>query len=421
MSKKKKVLVITTLILVVAVLAVTLFEKKPSKIDDFATYAADIGDITIPDNVKVVALGEATHGNIEFQELKLTVFKQLVETTDIRAFALEGDFGGCALINDYIQGGDGDINEITRLLGYRIYRTESMKELIEWMRDYNENTTEEDRVRIYGIDIQYDTRCLKLLSNFYATVDSTKAAQFDAESKEIFGEEDDLYNPNDYDQIISWLDGWGKDIESNNEAYTELTSEYDVSYASRAITNLKYYLDYREKENYGSKYRDNCMFENVNWILNEEGQFGRSCIMLSGHNGHLTKNLSTRNTYLGNQLYEELGEAYFAIGTDYYYTNCNLPKNGERINAKFCSNDPLAYQLHYLGKNTAYLDFAKARESQELSKLISERMSTGTLGEQYSLIMEVMPNTTHIYCAPEDMFDAMIFVYEANPIVVWDK
>lgn len=421
MNKKKKIIVLAALILVMAVLIVSLFEKAPAKINDFATCTTDIDGIEIPDNVRIVALGEATHGNVEFQELKLSVFKHLVETTDTRAFVLEGDFGGCALINDYIQGGDGDIHEITSQLGYKIYRTDTMKTLIEWMREYIETASDEERVRLYGVDMQYDLRCLKILSNFYSKIDSAKATRFDSEYKGIFGEEEDNYNSDNYDDIINWINSWSSDIESNSEAYKELTSDYEVSYASRAFTNLIYYLEYREKENYNSKYRDNCMFENTNWILDEENLLGHSCIMLSGHNSHLTKNHSTSFTFLGNQLHEKYGDSYFVIGTDYYYTNCNLPNNGERINAKFCSKDPLAYQLHYTNEDMAYLDFTKAHESEELTKLLSTNMSTGSLGEQYSAIMKINPLSTHVYCAPEDMFDAMIFVYEANPIVVWDK
>lgn len=34
-----------------------------------------VEDISIPEQAKIVALGEATHGNQEFQQLKLDVFK----------------------------------------------------------------------------------------------------------------------------------------------------------------------------------------------------------------------------------------------------------------------------------------------------------------------------------------------------------
>lgn len=66
---------------------------------EFSKYARNIEDIKIPENVKIIALGEATHGNAEFQELKLDVFKIMVENYGIKAFAIEGDYGSCEKVN----------------------------------------------------------------------------------------------------------------------------------------------------------------------------------------------------------------------------------------------------------------------------------------------------------------------------------
>ena len=57
-----------------------------------------------PDEAQIVTLGEATHGNREFQQLRLDVFQVLAEKYGVRAFALEGDFGGCEAIDRYIHG-----------------------------------------------------------------------------------------------------------------------------------------------------------------------------------------------------------------------------------------------------------------------------------------------------------------------------
>ena len=74
--------------------------------DEFAQYAQPVSSIVIPDGTRIVALGEATHGCREFQELKLDVFETMVENYGVRVFALEGDFGGCEVVNRYIHGGE---------------------------------------------------------------------------------------------------------------------------------------------------------------------------------------------------------------------------------------------------------------------------------------------------------------------------
>lgn len=111
-------------------------------IKDFASYAKGVNEITLPEEVRIVALGETTHGNKEFQELRLDVFSHLVETTDVRAFVLEGDFGSCALTNDYILHDEGTAEEAVKNLGFDIYRTDEMLALVEWMHDYNLNVSD---------------------------------------------------------------------------------------------------------------------------------------------------------------------------------------------------------------------------------------------------------------------------------------
>lgn len=79
-------------------------------------------EIVIPSDKRIIALGEATHGNKEFQELKLSIFKKLVEENGVRAFAIEGDFGGCLEVNDYIHGGSGSTLRLLRRLALRFIR-----------------------------------------------------------------------------------------------------------------------------------------------------------------------------------------------------------------------------------------------------------------------------------------------------------
>ena len=86
---------------------------------------------------KDCGIGEATHGNKEFQQLKLDVFKIMVEDYGVRAFALEGDYGGCEAVNHYIHGDDGTVKDAVSAIGFAIYRTQEMENLISWMWEYN--------------------------------------------------------------------------------------------------------------------------------------------------------------------------------------------------------------------------------------------------------------------------------------------
>ena len=124
------------------------------KIADINSYMKTVDDIKVSNNVNVVAIGEAAHGCKDFQELKLSVLKKMVKDYDFRAFALEADYGECAAINRYIQGGDGDIESIVKTFSFPIYRTKQMEELILWMREYNSTVSEGEKLRFYGFDMQ---------------------------------------------------------------------------------------------------------------------------------------------------------------------------------------------------------------------------------------------------------------------------
>ena len=119
---------------------------KCADTEEFAKYAGTISDISVPEQARVIGLEEATHGNIEFQQLKLEVFKVMVEKYGVRAFALEGDYGGCEEVNRYIHGGIGTAQEAAAAIGFPIYQTEQMEQLISWMHEYNTMASEEDQL-----------------------------------------------------------------------------------------------------------------------------------------------------------------------------------------------------------------------------------------------------------------------------------
>ena len=94
-KKSVKILFILMLVLAagLAVLDIYLI-KKPEmeakrKIAGIETVAAGIDDLTINDHARIIGLGEAAHGNAEFQELKLDVLKVLTEKYGVSGFSLE--------------------------------------------------------------------------------------------------------------------------------------------------------------------------------------------------------------------------------------------------------------------------------------------------------------------------------------------
>ena len=374
---------------------------------EFSKYATSVSELTVPDEAQIVALGEATHGNKEFQKLRLDVFQVLVEKYGVRAFALEGDFGGCEAINRYIHGADGTAAEALSTTGFAIYRTEEMENLVEWMRDYNASAAQGDDLRFYGFDMQR-----RAYSYHYLREALQKANIDTADFEKLWSSEADDY-----------ADGYT--AEQRTQIITAVKNQLSpedaqaIHFADILLQNIELgkYIDDSGELN---TQRDRMMAENTLWILQQEQACGNSRIMISGHNNHIMQCENAGTPVLGSLLAEELESGYFAIGTDFYKSVCNLPKpyTGKRITHTFYSYDPLAKASKKCGFDVSFLDFSKVPEGSLLTKHLANSISMGSLGESYSVLMNFVPRSYRVRRIPQDAYDAMIFVANAMPIEI---
>lgn len=386
---------------------------KCADINEFEKYAVTVEDISIPEQAKIVALGEATHGNQEFQQLKLDVFKIMVEDNGVRAFSLEGDYGGCEAVNRYIHGGDGTVKDAVSAIGFTIYQTEEMENLISWMREYNKSATQGNDIRFYGFDMQRREYTYKYL------LEAVKDAGIDAKELEKLWNQDEQEYTDGYT-----VDQRKKIIEDIKEEFEEkdiLQNASAIHLSDVLLQNMELgkYIDDAGEINI---YRDKMMAKNIMWILKQEEARGNRCIFISGHNSHVKKsgNYDADNKVMGNLLADELENGYFVIGTDFYKTRCNLPVNedGKRKNHIFYSYDPMAKASKQCGFDISYLDFEKIPDSSELKKQISEYSWMGSLGETYSTLYRILPRSYRVWVSPAELYDAMIYVSNAHPIEV---
>lgn len=122
---------------------------------------------------------------------------------------------------------------------------------------------------------------------------------------------------------------------------------------------------------------------------------------------------------MGAHLKKRFGDGYFVIGTDFFKTRCNINSSDGtgRGNHSFCSADPLAAQAKSLG-GSYYLDFAGVSEGGETYTLLHSAMTMGSLGEGYTFLMKLLPQSYRTADIPTELYDAMIFVYSASPITL---
>lgn len=110
------------------------------------------------DGVRVVGLGEATHGTREFFLLKHRLIGYLVREHGFTGFALEADPDGCRALDTFVTTGRGDPARALGELGYWTWHTEEVLDLLRWMRAHNTTVPPERAVRVVGVDPTGDAR-----------------------------------------------------------------------------------------------------------------------------------------------------------------------------------------------------------------------------------------------------------------------
>ncbi|WP_280640544.1 erythromycin esterase family protein [Hymenobacter volaticus] len=107
----------------------------------------------------IIGLGEVTYGSHEQMQLKYRLFRYLVEQKGARVLALDADLGACLALNDYLQTGKGEPQQLVAELA--TWDTTEMLALVRWMRTYNERAT--SKLQIVGIGINQAPEGLRYL------------------------------------------------------------------------------------------------------------------------------------------------------------------------------------------------------------------------------------------------------------------
>ena len=294
----------------------------------------------IPENISILSIGEAAHGCKEMQELKLSVFKEMVEKRGFTAFALEADYGECAEINRYIEGGEGSAEEMVQKFAFPIYHTKEMAELISWMREWNESAPEEKKVRFYGFDMQDPEGSYAFLKEYSLSHKLTSEEEFSKNLDCIKGENFSL-NATNAGEVIAFLDSLKEKAEKSlEEAQKETGNTADEQEATNKQAfkeNQDFLMElntvrqaaetWLSKEN-SSVLRDRNMEENVKKILEIEQKIGSGKLVISAHDGHIQKENPIYNS-MGVLLTKDFGGAYYAIGTDVWKVTDNIKVLGE--------------------------------------------------------------------------------------------
>ncbi|GGT58197.1 erythromycin esterase family protein [Streptomyces purpureus] len=107
----------------------------------------------LPARPRLLALGEPTHGEDTLLALRNELFRQLVEQEGYRTIAIESDCVMGLLVDDHITSGTGTLDEVMRHgFSHGWGGSAANRELVHWMRAYNDGRSAPDRLHFAGFD-----------------------------------------------------------------------------------------------------------------------------------------------------------------------------------------------------------------------------------------------------------------------------
>ena len=271
------------------------------------------------EGVRVVGLGEATHGTSEFFSFRHRLLRHLVREQGFRVLAFESHHSGSRLVNDYVQGGESTLEQALGGLGMMIWRVEEVASMLRWMREYNQSAQPADRVHFVGIDIQGVSRPIEAVLSYLERVDPERAAADGAfyaglrDAEAAVWEGAQAAAGDALAERVASVDGCLADFTLKRGRYVARSS---VAEYERVLADLRIVGQFARAFGGGRvDARDRYMADNVLAILADAPT---AKVALLAHNAHVQRGeLSYQppgHFGAGEYLARDLGSAYYALG-----------------------------------------------------------------------------------------------------------
>jgi erythromycin esterase len=274
-------------------------------------------------DVRVVGLGETTHGTREIFQFKHRLVEYLVTEMNFTVFALEASFAACKLINEYVLYNKGDRAAVLTGQGYIPWDTEEFSTMVDWMRTYNQSVADERKVKFYGLDVWRNDIGRRAVLEFLQKVDPERFSATESLFKMLAIEEEKWPTRVDREskQLLVLL------LPQLQEFIDHLVEYKNQLIGISSLTEFAQALQYSRvmqqwiMENGGDllpesqrKRRSVSMAENLITLIDQASPDSKFIVW--AHNGHIRVNdpETGKSKNMGWCLRKKYGTAYFAFG-----------------------------------------------------------------------------------------------------------
>jgi erythromycin esterase len=296
-------------------------------------------------SVRAVGAGEATHGTHEFFQFKHRLFRYLVTEMGFTSIAFESSLERATLLDRYVKTGEGDPRRLLTNLGFWVYDTEEVLALIEWMRGYNADTINHQKLSFMGFDIQFPQYAICSALEYLGRLDTGFVARSRAEFAGIsegtcmdtnrlaaigdtitidtFRKRCADLSESETMRIGSAIDAIINQLEQSKPELIAISTvdEWEWAHQFALVAKQAHEMFILEQPGHNpdspdiDNVRDEAMASNIKWLISR--QPNGSKMMLWGHNGHIARempNFDNGIRAMGQRLAEEFGTSYFSIG-----------------------------------------------------------------------------------------------------------
>lgn len=405
-------------------------------LEDLLPLAQIVGSATI------VGLGEASHGAHEFFVMKHRLVKFLVEHMGFTMFAMEMEWSSAALLNEYVLHGVGDARNILKnQTTYKLWKTQEVLDVIEWIRAYNAHPEHTKKVQFAGIDmVAMQKPTIDQIVNYVQSIDTQLGIQIAELYSSI-----PLFRPSVWPDQATLQ----RNLEASSQVFTllkdheaVLVSQSTPQFFARMLQEVciveqfcQIILAFDQSQSTSSskervkayELRDLFMAENVGWLH----EHAEEKIVVWAHNWHIgtsdywccdPHSNNDPFIWMGAHLRRSFQETYRQIGFSFFegsHNSYQTDEQGEYISQKWL---PVSVKPATAGSYNHMLSQAGTHYLLDLRQFPEGEISAWFNGNHPFRVFDTdyfSDESRFYHCASlPKWFDAIIEIHEITPSIL---
>jgi erythromycin esterase-like protein len=250
-------------------------------------------------NARFVLIGEASHGTHEFYTWRARLSRRLISEKGFHFVAVEGDWPDCFALNCWAKGYAG--NDPAAMVLYEFQRWPTwmwanweVSAFLEWLKKYNNNLQDADKVGFYGLDMYSLYESLDAVVKYFKDKDPETARAvseafqcFEPYNKDIYryARNAHVVPSNCEDEVVEMLLAISRRPPADG-SLNQKESAFNAEQNARVAVNAEQY--YRRMVRGGNvtwNIRDTHMMETLNNLMELYGPEAKAIVW--EHNTHI--------------------------------------------------------------------------------------------------------------------------------------